>query len=511
MSNNGQLKAGAIISYIQMGLSVLVGLLFTPVMIRLLGQSEYGLYNTVTSTISMLSILRLGFNNSYIRYYAKYKKNNDTNRVFKLNGIFLALFTAIGLISFVCGVFLTFNLKIVFSSGLMAEEYRIARVLMTLLTINLAVSFPMSVFSNIISANEKFIFLKGLDAVKTVMGPMVSMPLLLMGFGSIGMVAVTLVISLSVDGCYIYYVLVKLKNKFIISLPEKGILKDVTAYTFFIALELIVDQINWNIDKVLLARFKGTTMVAVYSVGFSLYTYYQSFSTSISGVFTPRIHGLINTVKDSAEQRVALTSLFIKVGRIQFIILSLLCSGILFFGKFFVTRIWASEQYEEAYYVALLLVFPATIALVQNLGIEIQRAEYKHQFRSIVYSIMALINLCLSIVLCKKYGAIGSAIGTAISLILANGIIMNIYYHKKCNINIISFWKSLGRLATGLIIPYVFGTFLYIFLAPKTIIHFLCEIIFYVIIYVASMWFIGMNDFEKNLVQQVVNKVRLRK
>ena len=79
MNNSSQLKAGAIISYIQMGLSVIVGLLFTPVMIRTLGQSEYGLYNTVASTISMLSILRLGFDNSYIRYFAKYKKTMIMN------------------------------------------------------------------------------------------------------------------------------------------------------------------------------------------------------------------------------------------------------------------------------------------------------------------------------------------------------------------------------------------------------------------------------------------------
>jgi len=511
MNNSGQLKAGAIISYVQMGLSVIVGLLFTPVMIRLLGQSEYGLYNTVASTISMLSILRLGFNNSYIRYYAKYKQGNDNHLIFKLNGVFLALFTIIGLIAFVCGIFLTFHLEIFFSSGLTAEEYGIARVLMILLTINLAISFPMSVFANIISANEKFVFLKGLDAIKTVMGPMVSLPLLLMGYGSIGMVAITLAVSLLVDCCYTYYVLFKLKNRFIFSFPEKGILKDLGAYTFFIALELIIDQINWNIDKMLLARFKGTVVVAVYSVGYSLYTYYQSFSSSISGVFTPRIHGLINSVNDREEQRKALTHLFTRVGRIQFIILSLLCSGILFFGKVFITRIWATEQYEEAYYVALLLVFPATIALIQNLGIEIQRAEYKHQFRSIIYLIMAVINLGLSIILCQIYGAVGSAVGTAVSLVFANGIIMNFYYHKKCNINIVFFWKSIGRLAIGLIIPYTLGTMLYVFLSPKTIVLYLCEIVIYVIAYALSMWFLGMDDSEKELVYQILKKVRLRK
>lgn len=61
---------------------------------------------------------------------------------------------------------------------------------------------------------------------------------------------------------------------------------------------------------------------------------------------------------------------------------------------------------------------------------------------------MALINLGLSIILCKRFGAVGSAIGTAISLIVANGLVMNIYYHKKCNIDIITFWKNILKQRT---------------------------------------------------------------
>lgn len=75
-----QIKVGTIISYLQMAINVIIQLAYTPIMIRLLGQNEYGLYNTVASTISMLSILSLGFNSGYIRYYAIYKKITIKNR-----------------------------------------------------------------------------------------------------------------------------------------------------------------------------------------------------------------------------------------------------------------------------------------------------------------------------------------------------------------------------------------------------------------------------------------------
>ena len=491
----------------QMAIQILIGLIYTPVMIRLLGQSEYGLYNTVASTISMLSVLRLGFNNSYIRYYSIYKKKCDTKAIDCLNGLFIVIFSFIGIIAFICGLFLTKNLSLVFSNGLTADEYKIARVLMILLTINLAISFPMSVFSNIISAHEKFVFLKCMEIIKNVLGPMVTLPLLLMGLRSISMVSVSIIVSLIADVCYVIYVFLVLKNKFAFEKPEKGLFSDLFAYTVFIAIELIVDQINWNIDKILLARYRGTVMVAVYSVGYSLYTYYQTFSSSISGVFTPRIHEIVNSGISIENQRTELTGLFTKVGRIQFLILGLIASGVVFFGRFFIVRIWAGRGYEDSYIVALLLIIPASIALIQNLGIEIQRAEFKHQFRSIVYVGMACINLIMSIILCKKYGAIGSAIGTAVSLVVANGCVMNVYYHKKCNLDIIYFWNSIRKLATGMIIPVIFGGMMQVLLKTNSIVIYLLEILMYVLVYAVSMWKTGMNTYEKNLFQSVFGRI----
>ena len=503
-----QLKIGSLLSYIQMGLSIVIQLIYTPVMIRLLGQSEYGLYNTVASTISMLSVLSLGFNSGYIRYYAMYRKEDRQEDINRLNGLFLIIFLIIGAVGLVCGLFLSFHLDIIFDEGLTAGEYSIARVLTLLLTANLAISFPMSVFVNIISAHEKFVFMKIVGMIKTVFSPLITLPLLLMGYRSIAMVAVTVGMSLFCDGLYLWFVLFRMKERFVFRDFEKGIFKSLFVYTVFIALNSIIDQINWNIDKLLLGRFKGTSQVAVYSVGYTLYHLYMMFSTSISSVFTPRIHKIVNETKHSAEeQKKRLTEIFVKVGRIQFLILGLVATGVIFFGYYFITEIWAGEGYESSYHVALLLILPASIALIQNLGIEIQRAENRHQFRSIVYSVMAAINLGLSIFLCQLYGAVGSAVGTAISLVVANGIIMNIYYQKKCNIDIPLFWKNILRMAPGLIIPCIFGVYVLRSGAVTSLKTFVMYVAVYTALYCISVWFISMNGYEKELILKPLRRV----
>lgn len=505
IKNNTQIKIGILISYFNMALNVIIGILYTPFMIRYLGQSEYGLYNTVSSVISMLSILSLGFNAGYIRHYSKYKKEDDIDKINKLNGLFLIIFSTIGIIALLCGLVISGNLNIVFDKGLTSEEYQIAKVLMLILTVNLAISFPMSVFQSIISAHEKFVFLKSLSVFKTLGGPLVTLPLLLSGFRSIAMVSVTVGVSIVIDLFYFIFVIFKLKQKFVFHGFEKGLFKSLFIYTSLIAIQIVVDQINLNVDKFLLGRFKGTSAVAVYSVGFSLYQYYQYFSTSIAGFFKARIHRIVNVVK--AEQlREELSTLFVKVGRIQFLILGLISSGIVFFGKPFIYY-WAGTGYEDSYFVALLLVLPISIDLIQNIGIEIQRALNKQKFRSIAYIVMALGNLILSIFLCQKYGAIGAAIGTAISFIIANGLIINIYYHKKCYIDVISFWKNILRMSLGLIIPICFGILINIFVDTYNLLYMFISIFSYTAVYCVSMWFLGMNKYEKNLIKKPIKNL----
>ncbi|MDO5455779.1 MAG: oligosaccharide flippase family protein [Eubacteriales bacterium] len=504
--SNRELKWGSALSYAQMVISIIIGIAYTPVMIRLLGQNEYGLYSTISSTIAMLSVLSLGFNSSYVRFYSRYKQRGDTEGIFRLNGLFLMVFLVIGFIAFICGMFLTTHLRLVFKEGLTAQEYETARVLMILFTIDLSVSFPASVFSTIISANERFVFLKVLGMVKTVVAPLVNLPLLLLGFRSIGLVTSTLVFGLMTDIVYIHYVTARLKNRFYFSEIEAGLFRSIFTFTIFIAINTIVDQINVGIDNVLLGRYRGTAEVAVYAVGATLHTHYKRISTAISGVFTPRIHRMYNKYSDPKVRNREITKLFIKVGRVQFLILMLVASGMIIFGQEFI-RFWVGKGYEKSYYVALLLIIPASVPLIQNLGIEIQRAYNKHQFRSIVYLIMAILNLIMTVFLSQLFGAVGAAFGTAVSIAVANGLLMNIYYYKGMGLNIPLFWRNILRLMLGMLPAFAVGTVIKIFIRFSSVWSMLGFIVLYSCTYLICIWFFSINEFEKELLISPVSKV----
>lgn len=291
---------------------------------------------------------------------------------------------------------------------------------------------------------------------------------------------------------------------------DGAVLKDIAVFSGFIAINMVVDQVNNNLDKLIITRYCGTAATAVYAVGQQLHTYFISFSTAVSSVFTPRIHQLVQDNKDDkARLRTVLTELFVRVGRIQFLILSLVCTGIIFFGKPFI-YFWAGPGYDDAYIIVLLLIIPGMVPLTQNLGIEMQRAQNLHKYRSIIYGAMAIGNLAISIWLCQYLGAIGCAIGTAVAVVLANGLVMNIFYQRRLNIDVTVFWKNIGRMALGLLPPAACGVLMMLFVNLYSIPMLLGGIIIYTAIYCASVWLLSMNGYEKALVGGMVRKV-LRK
>lgn len=501
MGKVSQKKAGVVLAYLSQAIHIVSGLIYTPIMLRLLGQSEYGLYQLVNSFISYLGLLSFGFSGSYMRFYAKYEKEENSEEIEKLNGMFMIIFTVIAAVCMMCGVVLTINISSVFKTGLTSEEYLIAKVLMMLMVIGLSTTMFSTVFTCYATAHEQFIFQRLLEVFQNLLNPFVSLPLLLMGYGSIGMVTVSTSLVLLKFAVNFSYCRRKLKIKFRFNSLNFKALKELGAFTFFIFLNQIIDKINWSLDKVLLGRFCGTVEVAIYGVASNLNLMYQNLLSAISSVYVPKVNRIVAQNNDNS----ALTKLFTKVGRVQFVMAYLIVSGYVFFGKPFI-RLWAGDGYDKSYYVGLLLLIPATMELIQYLGIEIQRAKNMHQYRSIVYALISIGNIAISIPLIKRYGSIGAALGTALALFCGTWLFMNIFYHKKIGLNMLYYWKQIFKFVPAFIPSLISGIVLNMLFNCSDWLKLLSAIAIYIIIYSVSMLLWGVNTEEKQMIMPILKK-----
>lgn len=502
MSKINQLKAGAILSYISLFCSTIISLAYTPFMLRMMGQSEFGLYSLTASVVGYLTILDFGFGNAIVRYTAKYRALNEKEKEYNLNGMFLIIYTLIGITTIIVGFILYLNIGNMFSSKMTYTEIEKAKVLILLLIFNLAISFPFGIFSSIITAYEKFVFSKIINLIRIIVNPCVMIPLLFFGYRAIGMVIVTTVLNIICLLINMWFCLVKLKIKIYFKKFDFNLLKEIIVYSFYVFLTIIVDKVNWSADQFILGAVSGTVAVAIYSIASQINVYYISFSTAISGVFLPKLTVMV-TKKASYKE---LSDLFIKIGRIQYVIIAYILSIFLLVGQDFI-NIWAGKDYSSAFYMAAILIIPVTVPLIQNLGITLLQAQNRQKFRSVVYILVAVINIGISIPLGKIYGGIGCAIGTAIGLIIGNIIAINIYYYKEIHIDIPQFWKEIFFMTIPVAITLSCGIVMNHLISSAGYISIIMRVVIVTVIYFAFMRTIGMNEYERDLFKEPFTKL----
>lgn len=497
-----QKKTSVLLSYIGEAIKILSALIYTPVMLRLLGQSEYGLYQLAVSTVSCLRLLNMGFINSYFRFHSRYHVKGDAEGVARLNGMFMMIFGAIASLCVICGAVMVFNAQYIFDTGLTAAETQKVKLLMAILVVNMAVSLFDIVFYCYVMASERFVFQKLVNILQNLLTPLLTLPLLLMGYSSVAVVVVMTLLTIAVFVTNLNFCLKKLKMRFSFRGIAFSLLREMGGFAFFIFLNQMVNQVNWNVDKMLLGRLSGTVAVAVYGIGMQIYWLYNDVAASMSGVFIPQINNIVAESNDNRQ----LTGLMTRVGRVQFLLLALILSGFALFGQSFI-RLWAGAGYEESYWVALLLMLPMTVPLIQNLGVEIQRARNKHRVRSVVYACIAAINVCVSVVFIKRWGCIGAVAGTTLSLVAGEILFMNWYYQKKLGLDMAAFWKEIAKLLPATGIACLFGAVYTHFVQVSGWGMLVLSAVAYTGVYAAVMWLMGLNTYEKQLFGKILRKL----
>lgn len=492
-------KKGAVLSVMNMVFSLLIGIVYMPFVLRFLGKSEYGVFTVANSLIAYLAVLDLGFGNALIRYSSKAQA--EGKEVKYIYGMFLCFYSAISLIALACGLFIYFNIESFFTS-FNPYELGVLNKVFIILLINTVIAFPTSVFSSIIRTNERFIFANGITLLSNVLKHVAIIAFLFVGGKATMIACLSLFFTILVAAINMYYCFKVLGVRFGFKKFDTSFYKEVFIYSFFILINIIVDQLYASTDNIILGKFCGSAVVAVYGVGVTFQSYFTQFSTSISGVFLPHVIQLLSKNKGMDE----ISNLFLKVGHIQFVILSFVLIGFFVYGHEFI-YLWAGPGYDTSYWIALIIMVPAMIPLSQNIGISVLQAMNKHGIRSIMYLCIAIFNVLISIPLAIYFGGVGAAIGTAIGNLLGQILFMNWFYYKKIHLNIPKYWKETGILfvkSIPVILIFMLTTHMF---TTWSWIHLCIEIIIGVAFVIPYYYFVILNPYEKDLVLSSVKKV----
>ena len=181
--------------------------------------------------------------------------------------------------------------------------------------------------------------------------------------------------------------------------------------------------IYYSIDLVMITEFSTTYATGLYNSAYKLITVLTLFYTIYSSVIFPVMSKLFENEKDLLQ--------FSFVKSVKY--LSLVTIPIAVFTLFYgydLIGIYGSE-YIEAGGILQILIWTVCFLFVNGACSLVLNASHKEYSVTEIYTIAAIFNICLNLVLIPRYSVYGASFSTVLSEILI--LILELYMLKKIN------------------------------------------------------------------------------
>ena len=177
-------KISVILGYLSMIIQNLAAFFLTPLLIIILGNTEFGVYKLALSIASYFALADFGLSNSIIRYISEYRAKNDKIKEGSFIAIsILAIFFA-SLVIITVSIILSLNLDLIFGNSFNSFELNLLNQMLGLVVVNGIFNLFLNLLTGIITSYEKFVFVKIINISKTIIRFLLILTLLTMNYTS---------------------------------------------------------------------------------------------------------------------------------------------------------------------------------------------------------------------------------------------------------------------------------------------------------------------------------------
>ena len=493
------LVKGSLLRVTEFFSSAIIGLVMMPFVIHSLGDNMYGLWIFVGSFLGYYGLLDLGLGSAVQRYVSRAVGLKDYKEINKVLNTALFLFGALGVIAFFVSVGVAVFLPLIIKN---ITEVALFRKLILILGLNFAVAFPMRVFFGILTANLRYDVGAVIEISKLILRTALIIVFFKLGFGIMALALIT--VFMDVLSNLTKYIVVRRKYKYIevsfkfIDKTKIRTLFDYSKYTF---IAQISKQIRFNIDNLVITVFLGLNYVTVYSIASRLIKYFIGFITSSVGFMTP-----VFSQYEGKGDYESIREKFIFMTKISGYLSFLIGGTLIIFGDAFIRR-WVGNEYSVAYPLLIILVVPIIFALMQGPSWQVMYGISKHKIFAILDSVEAVANLILSLILVRKFGIMGVALGTAIPMIIIKLFVQPLFVCRAMKLNVFKYYFSV-LFPVGLRSTIFLGIFWFLireFISPNYL-----RILFLILaefaLFVPVMFILGFKKDEQKTFMRILKK-----
>ncbi|WP_417390374.1 oligosaccharide flippase family protein [Gimesia sp.] len=439
MNQRRSIKMNLCATWLNHGVSLVIGVFLMPYVLHILGDAQYGSWIFINAIAGYSGLLYLGFGQTISRYVAHYHAKQDWDRLNHVSNVIFVIYLGMGSLALVTAGTIAWLAPHISDWG--AISLFEIRLVILILGLNVFFGMAGSVFGGILMGIQRFDIERGIN----LMGALLRLALTLMflkaewGLLTIALIFFTITLVENIGQCYFAFRQVKtfrIGRKYL----DWRILKECGSFSGF----AFIDAIAWTLieatDSILIGIFFSPAMIVPYYIALRLTQFINMPIAQIGKVFMPRAGELHANDEHRALQKLVLNGV-----SLSFLLVTGFFIGVCFFGTTLINT-WIGPGYPESHIILMILLGARIIALPVSTFRSVLYGMGHVKVPSLIYICEAITNLILSLILIQSLGLIGVALGTAIPIFIAElGIILP-YAMKKLNI-------SAGQLLRTAIAP----------------------------------------------------------
>lgn len=495
-------KIGVIASYLMIACNTVSSIVLVPFYLKFLGIDGYGFYQMIYSVASYILILDFGIGTTMVRFLTEYRVKKDEKGVQNFAAHCGLLVLILNAIIAIIGFVLSFKIGAIYPT-LTPEKIELGQKMFWIMIIVLVMTVTEHYMEGITMAYDSFSVSKLIGVVKLMLKFVLVIMFLYDGQGVLSLIYVDVIAELSALVLYALFNFGYIKFKIKIHKFDIRLFKPMATFMFAIMLQSIVAYLNNTVNKTMLGIMLGETASGIYGLSMTFITMFNMIPTAILTIFLPQATKMV-VEGESMEKHTQMAGM---LGRYQMIICGGILSAFIVLGMDFI-HLWAGANEREVWLIALIIMIPNAIPLIQNYCLNVLDAMNKRLFRSIVLLGISTLNIFLAIFMIKKWGVLGAPIATAIAYVIGHGIVINVYYKKVIDIDIITMWRMIFNRLLPCVLLTTILTAPLMFYQNVTIISFVIKCVIWCIVYTVLLMVFGLNKTEKNMIKGFIVKIR---
>ena len=403
--------------YLAIAVEAMLGLVVLPFNIAHLGQSAYGLWMLTASVTTYFSVLDLGYGGALVKFVAQYRARRDARALNEILSTTFVVFATFGAITYLVAVVIAIYIGKLFQ--LTPDQIHTGRIVMLIISLNVAVGMAVSVFGGVINGFQRYDLNNLVGTVTSVIAAAVNVAVLLAGYGLIELVAATTLVRLLSYVVYranAYQVFPELQLR--LASFRRARLREMTSLSVFMLLIDWANKLNYSVDALVIGAFIGTSAVAVWVVGQRLAEIVQRLTNQLNDVLFPTV-----VDNDTADRIHRLQAILIQGTRLSLATVVPMGGAMMLMAAPLV-RAWVGAEFAGSVIVLQLLSLTVIVRIGAATATTLLKGAGEHRLVAFANVAAALVNIAVSIAIVKPLGLVGVAIGTLVPVCIASSLVI---------------------------------------------------------------------------------------